>query len=150
MRSQFTIAQCVAMATPSRGHHFPWFCRQLSSQKRVRSVVNMGGVVKTLRRSNSLSRNVFSMAGLVIFFFPCNPPPPYPDKPPARPNKKSFYFGSIWLRFGSVWLAPFWVRFGVLGGVGEGASVREKNITRLGPLGKAGSQGTSNSGPEKQ
>ena len=82
---------------------------------------------------------------LVIFFFPYNPPPPYPDKPPARPTRKSLisvHFGSVWLRFssvGSVWLhfgsvlGPFRVRFGVLGGVGvgsgRGASVREKNIT---------------------
>ena len=45
------------------GHHVPWFYKQLSSQKRVCSVVSMGGVVKTLRRSNSHSRSVFSMAG---------------------------------------------------------------------------------------
>ena len=32
------------------GHHFPGNCRHLSSQRRVHSVVNLGGVVKTLRR----------------------------------------------------------------------------------------------------
>ena len=32
--------------------------RHLSSQKRVHIVANMGGTVKTLRRSNSLSRSV--------------------------------------------------------------------------------------------
>ena len=35
----------------------------LSSQRRVHSVVNMGRVAKTLRRSNSLSRSVSSTAG---------------------------------------------------------------------------------------
>ena len=45
------------------GRHFPWNCRHFSSQRRVPSVVNLGGVVKTLRRSNSLSRSVFSTAG---------------------------------------------------------------------------------------
>ena len=44
------------MATPSRGHHFPWFYKELSSHKKVHTVVNVGGVVKTLRRGNSLSR----------------------------------------------------------------------------------------------
>ena len=34
------------MATPSRGHHFPWFYKELSSQKRFHSVVHMGGVEK--------------------------------------------------------------------------------------------------------
>ena len=64
----------------------------------------------------------------MIFFFPYNPPPPLPRKPPARPTPKrliSVHFGSVWLRFGSVWLclAPFRVRFGSFwwgrGGVGE-------------------------------
>ena len=36
------------------GHHFPGNYRNFSSQRSVRGVVNMGGVVKTLRRSNSL------------------------------------------------------------------------------------------------
>ena len=59
---------------------------------------------------------------LVIFFFPYNPPPPpYPDKPPARPTPKSLisvHFGSVWLRFGSVWLrsGPFRVCFGSVSG----------------------------------
>ena len=49
--------------TPSRRHHFPWFCKELSSQKEGHTVVIMGGIVKTLRHSNSLSRSVFSTAG---------------------------------------------------------------------------------------
>ena len=62
------------------------------------------------------------LARVVIFFFPYNPtPPPYPDKPPARPTPKSLisvHFGSVWLRFGSVWLrlAPFRVCFGSVSG----------------------------------
>ena len=47
------------------GHHFPGNCRHFSSQRSIHSVLNLGGVVKTLRRSNSLSRSrsVFSRAG---------------------------------------------------------------------------------------
>ena len=45
------------------------FYRHFSSQGRVHSVVNLGGVVKILRRSNSLSRSVFSMAGSFGFSF---------------------------------------------------------------------------------
>ena len=62
-RSKFTIAQWFTMVTPSCGRHCPWFYRQPSSQKRVHTAVNEGGVVKTLRHSNSLSRSVFSTAG---------------------------------------------------------------------------------------
>ena len=36
------------------GHHFPGNYRHFSSQRRAHGVVNLGGVVKTLRRSNSL------------------------------------------------------------------------------------------------
>ena len=36
------------------GHHFPGNFRHFSSQRRVHGVVNLGGIVKTLRRSNSL------------------------------------------------------------------------------------------------
>ena len=36
------------------GHRLPGNSRHFSSQRRVHGVVNMGGVVKTLRRSNSL------------------------------------------------------------------------------------------------
>ena len=43
-------------------HHFPGNCRHLASQRRVCGVVNLQGVVKTLRRSTSLSRSVFSTA----------------------------------------------------------------------------------------
>ena len=42
---------------------FSWDCRHFSSERRVPIVVNLGGVVKTLRRSNSLSGSVFSTAG---------------------------------------------------------------------------------------
>ena len=37
------------------GHHFLGNRRQFSSQRSVHNVVNLGGVVKTLRRGNSLS-----------------------------------------------------------------------------------------------
>ena len=37
-----------------RGHHFPGNYRHLSSQRKVHGVLNLGGVVKTLRRSNSV------------------------------------------------------------------------------------------------
>ena len=63
MRSKFAIAQRFAIATPFSGHHFPWFFRHLSSQRRVHNVVKMAGVVKTLRHSHSLTRSVFSTAG---------------------------------------------------------------------------------------
>ena len=36
------------------GHHFPGNWRLFPSPRRVQAVVNLGGVVKTLRRSNSL------------------------------------------------------------------------------------------------
>ena len=36
------------------GHHFPGNYRHFSSQRRVDGVLNLGGIVKTLRRSNSL------------------------------------------------------------------------------------------------
>ena len=45
------------------GHLFPGNCKHLSPQRGVHGVVNLGGIVKTLRRSNSLSRSVFSTAG---------------------------------------------------------------------------------------
>ena len=49
------------------GHHFPGNYRHFSSQRRVRGVLNLGGVVKTLRRSNSLyllsRRSNFSTEG---------------------------------------------------------------------------------------
>ena len=45
------------------GHTFPGNYRHLSPQRGVHGIVNLGGVVKTLRRSNSLSRTVFSTAG---------------------------------------------------------------------------------------
>ena len=55
------------------GHHFPGNYIHLSSQGRVHSIVNMGGVVKTLRHGNSLARSVFSTAG--SFELLRNPPP---------------------------------------------------------------------------
>ena len=73
------------------------------------------------------------------FLFRLQPPPPHPDKPPARPTRKSLisvHFGPFRLRFGPFrvrWLrlapfrvcfgsvsGPFRVRFGALGGVGVG------------------------------
>ena len=106
------------------------------SNREMLEISRMLGTVK-----GKPARNLW----LVIFFFPYNPPPPYPGKPPARPTPKSLIsvdFGSVWLRFGSGWLrfgsvsGLFRVRFGVLGGVGvgsgRGASVREKNITTFG------------------
>ena len=73
-------------------------------------------------------------ATVVIFFLPCKPPPPHPDKPPSRPTRQSLIsvhfrsvsgpFGSVWLRFGSV-SGPFRVRFRVLGGVGVGSGRAE-------------------------
>ena len=45
------------------GRHFPGNYRHFSSRRGVHDIVNLGGVVKTLRRSNSLSRSVFSTAG---------------------------------------------------------------------------------------
>ena len=49
---------------PLRRHYFPGFCRHFSPQRGFHIVVNMGGgVVETLRRSNSLSRSIFGTAG---------------------------------------------------------------------------------------
>ena len=50
------------------GHQFPGNYRHFSSQGRVRGVLNLGGVVKTVRRSNSLfkfcyRRSIFSTEG---------------------------------------------------------------------------------------
>ena len=63
MHSEFTMTQWFTMATSLCGHRFPGNYRHPASQRRVCGVVNLGGVVKTLRHSNSLSRSVFSMAG---------------------------------------------------------------------------------------
>ena len=46
-----------------RSSYFPGNCRHFSSQRNVHSVVNLGGVAKTLWRSNSLSQSVFRTAG---------------------------------------------------------------------------------------
>ena len=64
MRSKFTIAQWFAMATPPPCAHtiFLGFAGIFPLQEGVHGVVNMGGIVKTLRRSNSLSRSIFSTA----------------------------------------------------------------------------------------
>ena len=49
------------------GHHFPGNYRHFSPPRRVHGVVNLGGVVQTLRRSNSLfllsSRSIFNTEG---------------------------------------------------------------------------------------
>ena len=51
------------MATSPVLTQFSWVSQAFSPQRRVHSVVYMGGVVKTLTRSNSLSRSIFSTAG---------------------------------------------------------------------------------------
>ena len=62
--------------------HLPANCRHLSPQGGVHGVVNLGGVVKTLRRGNSLSRTVFSTAGSFgIVSFPASPLTPTPVIP---------------------------------------------------------------------
>ena len=38
-------------------------CRHFSPQRGVHGVRNLGGVVRTLRRSNSLSRSIFTTVG---------------------------------------------------------------------------------------
>ena len=54
---------------PLRSHNFPRFCRHVSPQRGVHSVVNMRrvvnmrGVVKTLRCSKSLSRSFLVLRG---------------------------------------------------------------------------------------
>ena len=45
------------------GHGIPSSTGGIPDQRRVCGVVHLGGVVETLRRSNSLSRSVFSTAG---------------------------------------------------------------------------------------
>ena len=65
----------------------------------------------------------------MIFFCPYNPHPPHPDKPEAVPPQRTDFgpFESVSGPFGSI--------SGPLGGVGvgsgRGASVREKNVSRL-------------------
>ena len=63
MRSKFTIAQRFAMATPPRADTIFRGFAGIFPQRRVQGVVNLGGIVKTLRRSNSLSRSIFSTVG---------------------------------------------------------------------------------------
>ena len=64
MRRKLTTAQIIYYGDPLvRTSVSPGNYRHSSSQRRVRSAVKMGGVVKTLRRSNLLSRSVFSTAG---------------------------------------------------------------------------------------
>ena len=74
------------------------------------------------------SRNKKTSSEVVISFSLTTPPPPYPDKPPARPTVKSLIrsisapFGSVSAPFDSVWLlfgsfsGPFRVRFGSVSG----------------------------------
>ena len=65
------------------------------------------------------------------FLFPLQTPPPPIRQTPRPSHPRGLDFSPFQIR-----LAPFRVRFGVLGGVavgsGRGASVREKNITSLG------------------
>ena len=51
-----------------RTSHFLGFTGSSLLKKRVHTVVNLGGVVKRLRRRNSLSRSVFSTAGFFGFW----------------------------------------------------------------------------------
>ena len=77
------------------------------------------------------------------FLFPYNPhpPPPHPDNPPLPSHPRGLDFGPFRLclaPFGSVWRGsvsgPFW---GCWVGLVRGASVREKNITKLGDYQRA-------------
>ena len=64
MRSKFTIAQGFAMAPlPCADTIFPGFAGIFPGPRGVHSVVKRGGVVETLRRSNSLSRSVLVRLG---------------------------------------------------------------------------------------
>ena len=58
-----TIFGHFLFSTPLPGALVCKNCRHFSSQRRVCGVVNLGGVVETLRRSNSLSRSVLSTVG---------------------------------------------------------------------------------------
>ena len=55
LRVEFLVRQGDLLSRRALcGHQFPGNYRHFSSQGRVRGVPNLGGVVKTLRRSNSL------------------------------------------------------------------------------------------------
>ena len=51
------------MATPSCGHHFPWELQAFFLSKKGSQRSKNGGRTKKLRRSDLLSRSVFSTAG---------------------------------------------------------------------------------------
>ena len=54
LRVVFLLSPCDLLSRRTLcGHHFPGNYRHFPSPRRVRVVVNLGGVVKTLRRSNS-------------------------------------------------------------------------------------------------
>ena len=77
------------MATPPVLTPFPWFCRHFLPQRGVHTIVNMGGVVKTLRRSNSLSRSVFSTVGS-FGYISCSAYVSYAYSPPERNSGEIF------------------------------------------------------------
>ena len=75
--------------------------------------------------------NVSGGSKLEIFFFPCDPHPTHPDKPPGCLTLESLIsvhfgsvsvpfaaFGSVWVSFGSI-SGPFRGFGGGRGGVGE-------------------------------
>ena len=71
MRSKFTLAQCFATATPAALTQFSWVLQAFLPSTRVSQRSKYGGgggVVKTLRRSDSLSRSIFSTAGSFGFY----------------------------------------------------------------------------------
>ena len=63
VRSNFTSAQWFTMATPLALTQFSWVLQAFFPSKSGSRCSEQGGVVKTLRRSNSLSRSIFSTAG---------------------------------------------------------------------------------------
>ena len=116
-----------------------------------------GNFEPSLRRSGLLAQTATASQGRSLgclasdILFPLQPPPapPLPRQTPRPSHPEKLDFGPFRLR-----LAPFRLRFGSVSGLsrvrfgsvsgcwggvgvgsGRGASVREKNITMLGPIG---------------
>ena len=70
MHSKFTTAHGFTTATALARTSFSLILQAslLQKKKRVHSIVNLGGVVKTLRIVNLLSRSIFSTAGSFGFW----------------------------------------------------------------------------------